>query len=163
GQLGSALPAEDVGPVLLEVENLAVRFPIRRGLLQRPTGVFSAVDGVSFSIARGKTLALAGESGCGKTTTGKAIVQLLRNVAITRALAVQPKLIVCDEPTSALDVSVQAQILNLLRDLQRQLGVSFLFITHNIGVVEYLADDIVVMKSGRVVETGLVGQVISAP
>jgi peptide/nickel transport system ATP-binding protein len=258
-----ALPEQEPpGPVLLDVQNLAVRFPIRRGILQRTTGVFSAVDGVSFQVARGRTLALVGESGCGKTTTGKAIVQLLRGsaliegsarldgqdlfelegealraarrdiqiifqdpfasldprmrvlaileeglqslrpekepaarraaleelvervglrrdsldryphefsggqrqrIAIARALAVRPRLIVCDEPTSALDVSVQAQILNLLRELQRELHVSFLFITHNIGVVEYLADDIVVMRAGRVEEQGPTGRVLGHP
>jgi peptide/nickel transport system ATP-binding protein len=249
------------GP-LLDVQGLRVRFPVRGGLMQRVKGHFDAVDGVSFQVGHGETLALVGESGCGKTTTGKAIVQLLRRlatiegrallegrnlfemqgpellaarrqvqiifqdpfaslnprmrvsdildeglaalqpdltasdrlariqrltdqvglrrdalgryphefsggqrqrIAIARALAVAPRLIVCDEPTSALDVSVQAQILNLLRDLQRELGVSLLFITHNIGVVEYIADRVAVMRAGRIEEQGACEQVLARP
>jgi peptide/nickel transport system ATP-binding protein len=251
-----------VASPLLAVQNLRVSFPIRRGLLQRAHGAFIAVNDVSFEIAPGRTLALVGESGCGKTTTGKAIVQLLRGqaaiegqalldgqdlftldanalraarrsvqiifqdpfaslnprmrvfdileeglqalrpemdvaarrsrleglvdqvglrrdalqryphefsggqrqrIAIARALAVQPKLIVCDEPTSALDVSVQAQILNLLRQLQGELGIAYLFITHNIGVVEYIADEIAVMNRGRIEETGRTDAVLARP
>jgi peptide/nickel transport system ATP-binding protein len=245
---------------LLEVRNLVKHY--EGGGMFRKGPAIRAVDGVSFTIGRGETLALVGESGCGKTTTGKAIVQLLRRqaelsgealfegqnlfallgeglravrreiqivfqdpyssldprmrvgeileeglvalrpdlprderiervaqllrrvglrddalssyphefsggqrqrIAIARALAVQPKLIVCDEPTSALDVSVQAQILNLLRELQADLGVAYLFITHNLGVVEYLADEVAVMNAGRIVERGATRQVLREP
>jgi len=244
---------------LLAVSDLRVHFPIQRGILRRVVGYVRAVDGVSLTIPAGRTLALVGESGCGKTTVGKAVLQLLRptggevmfdgqdlgalgaaqlraqrrafqivfqdpysslnprmrvaeiieegmvalgvgatpaeraaridamlgevgldpaarsryphefsggqrqRIAVARALAVEPRLIVCDEPTSALDVSVQAQILNLLLDLQRRHGIAYLFITHNMGVVEFLAHEVAVMYLGRVVERGSVEEVFSAP
>jgi len=243
----------------LKVSDLKVHFPIRRGVLQSTVGHVLAVDGVSLAISAGRTLALVGESGCGKTTVGKALLQLVRptagsvvlggaelvgmsaqrlraarrhmqmvfqdpfaslnprmrvgeiiaegmgalaleadsaaqaaavaallkqvglpdeaagryphefsggqrqRIAIARALAVQPQLLICDEPTSALDVSVQAQILNLLKELQEALGIAYLFITHNFAVVEYLANDVAVMYLGRIVERGTAEEVLRSP
>ena len=254
--------AAKVGPEasqekFLDVQDLKIHFPIQKGVFKRTVGYVRAVDGVTLQIPKGRTLALVGESGCGKTTIGKGILQLLRptsgtvklegidlislepgrlraqrkdmqiifqdpfssmnprmlvndiiaeglvtqgmnredrtrevekllqlvgldiemknryphefsggqrqRIAIARAIAVKPKFIVCDEPTSALDVSVQAQILNLLKELQNTLGLTFLFITHNISVVAYLADEIAIMYLGRIVEYGSVDRVLNNP
>ncbi|OOZ38775.1 ABC transporter ATP-binding protein [Solemya pervernicosa gill symbiont] len=247
------------GSPLLATTDLKVHFPIQRGLFKRTVGHVYAVDGISLQIPKGQTLALVGESGCGKTTVGKGVLQLIRptagsvqfdqleltelssrelrqhrrnfqivfqdpfssmnprmqigdvvaegliaqglvtsrtereqrvaellsqvglspemadryphefsggqrqRICIARALAVNPKLIVCDEPTSALDVSVQAQILNLLKELQQQFGISLLFITHNLAVVGYLAHEVAVMYLGRIVEQGRVDEVLESP
>ncbi len=244
-------PGADAAP-LVELAGVSVRFPVRAGLLSRVTGHVRAVDGVDLAIARGETLALVGESGCGKTTLGKALLGLApvtagsvryggtdlaplpdrerfpfrrrmqmvfqdpyssldprmrvgeileegmrihnlagsagellervgldraaagryphefsggqrQRIGIARALSVEPEFLVLDEATSALDVSIQAQIINILVDLRRDLGLTYLLVTHDLSVVEYLADRVAVMYLGRIVELGPAEEIFRDP
>ena len=238
---------------MIEVKDLKVHFPIRKGFFRKVVGHVKAVDGVNLNIEAGKTYGLVGESGSGKTTTGRSIIGLdhitsgeilfegkkldlrkkasrdvqmifqnpfsslnpkkrvldivaepLRNfekftpeqelervhelmaivglspesiykyphefsggqrqrIGIARAIALKPKLIIADEPVSALDVSVQAQVLNFMKDIQKELGLTYLFISHDLGIVRHMCDNIGIMYKGRFVEEGAIDDIFENP
>jgi oligopeptide/dipeptide ABC transporter ATP-binding protein len=253
-----AAPDEPRGDALLSVRNLKKHFPIRKGVLQRQIGAVRAVDGVSFDVDAGETLGLVGESGCGKSTTGRVVTKLLeptegeivfegrriekysrgqmrpmrrdvqmifqdpysslnprhtigtivgapfrvqgtktehgikrevqqllervglnpehynryphefsggqrQRIGIARAIALRPKLIVCDEPVSALDVSIQAQVVNLLEDLQAEYDLGYIFIAHDLSVVRHISDRVAVMYLGKVMEIAERDELYSSP
>src|SRR5436190_1181094 len=183
--------ANEMTPPLVAVRDLVKHYAGERrwlGLGPAPSPV-RAVDGVSFSIPAGKTLGLVGESGSGKTTIGRTMLRLQeptsgkmlfdgsdvfslasgplraqrQRVGIARALSVEPQFIVCDEPVSALDVSVQAQVLNLLADLQTKRRLTYLFIAHDLAVVRHIADDVAVMYLGKIVERAPAAEIYALP
>jgi len=245
--------------VLVQVDNLKKYFPIKKGVLRNTVGHVKAVDDISFTIRKGRTMGLVGESGCGKSTTGRVLLNLLKategsvlfdgkevttmsrkeikplrtqmqiifqdpysslnprlpvseivgeamlqhgiaksknemkervidiigkcglfpeqanryphqfsggqrqRICIARALAVGPRFVVCDEAVSALDVSIQSQIINLLKDMQDEMGLTYLFISHDLSVVKFISDDVGVMYLGQLVETGEKGQIFGNP
>jgi len=253
-----AEPVQDKNDLLLEVADLKVHFPERAGFFSGPTGVVKAVDGISFNVPRGSTLGLVGESGCGKTTTGRAILNLVaptggsvkfagseiggfdtaamlplrkrmqiifqdpysslnprltieqaltepmavhgigarwdrrdraaalleevglearflrryphefsggqrQRICVARALSLEPEFIVCDEAVSAMDVSVQAQVLNLLKELQSRRNLTYIFISHDLSVVKFMADTMAVMEHGKIVEQGSAEEIYANP
>jgi peptide/nickel transport system ATP-binding protein len=135
---------------LLEVKDLSTWFPVSSSIFGQSKNMVKAVNKVSFDVYPGETLGLVGESGCGKTTLGRSILRLIE----PSALALQPKFIICDESVSALDVSVQAQVLNLIRELQQEFNLTYIFISHDLSVIKHISDRMMVMNKGEIIEIG---------